>query len=645
MNVVTVEQINSNETKYTMPQNLAPLTDNTIKTKYDEFYINPRLLKTENTYGQSYQYNYDKLGRLSSRNLYPGTNPEMCVYTYLNGTLVLENITYALFKSPWVLIDFGYNYLNGKVSNFSNAIRDSSQSLDITYNTIYGYDSGERLTSEENEALGFTFSYEYLDNRLSKVYKTKNGIKRLYKDFVYDAERITSLKEHDYDTQTILKQRTYEYDNIGNPIAITKNGSRKTLGWTRGKFLQSYKGLTYVYNSQGIRTEKVYSDGTIKKLYYDGNKLLGFDYGTDRIRFFYDATGIAGIVQGNWVNGFTFTSYAKDALGNIQKLFRGNEIIAQYFYDAWGNCTVVDTDGNPISDSNHIANINPIRWKGYYYDVETGFYLIHNSYYDPEIGQFVNAESPEMLMNRAIEIGGLNGYTLPMPNPLMMPANWYNCFPSLPLVAECGVESVGGFLGWWNDLHWGWKIGLGAVIIIGLGVLTPFTGGLSSIVGAAFTGSLTSATVGFVAGGINSLLSGERFIDGAADGFMWGAITGAIGGGAGSALGNIGKKLGKVGYALIQAGINSAVSGLITAGQSLITDNFSWGSVGLSMFFGGIGGALGTHPVWGEGARNISVGFGLGTAESAVGITIEQVANSAASAINETVLYLINRTK
>ena len=36
--------------------------------------------------------------------------------------------------------------------------------------------------------------------------------------------------------------------------------------------------------------------------------------------------------------------------------------------------------------------LNPIRYRGYYYDTETGLYLTDTRYYDPETGRFINAD-------------------------------------------------------------------------------------------------------------------------------------------------------------------------------------------------------------------------------------------------------------
>ena len=68
--------------------------------------------------------------------------------------------------------------------------------------------------------------------------------------------------------------------------------------------------------------------------------------------------------------------------------------VAMYTYDPWGAVTsVTDANGNDVSsDPTHIANINPIRYRGYYYDTETGFYFLQSRYYDPQTHRFINAD-------------------------------------------------------------------------------------------------------------------------------------------------------------------------------------------------------------------------------------------------------------
>gem|GEM_PF-6059824 len=71
-----------------------------------------------------------------------------------------------------------------------------------------------------------------------------------------------------------------------------------------------------------------------------------------------------------------------------------NTVVANYEYDAWGKVVSIKyANGNDINVSNHIGVINPIRYRGYYYDSETGFYYLKSRYYDPAICRFISADS------------------------------------------------------------------------------------------------------------------------------------------------------------------------------------------------------------------------------------------------------------
>ena len=89
-------------------------------------------------------------------------------------------------------------------------------------------------------------------------------------------------------------------------------------------------------------------------------------------------------------------------------LNEGGAEVAIYTYDAWGkNLQITDGSGNDVSaDTSHIANINPFRYRGYYYDVVTGWYYLNARYYDPKVGRFL---SPDTILGAN---GGLQGYNL-----------------------------------------------------------------------------------------------------------------------------------------------------------------------------------------------------------------------------------------
>ena len=58
---------------------------------------------------------------------------------------------------------------------------------------------------------------------------------------------------------------------------------------------------------------------------------------------------------------------------------------------------VTNASGTVQTSSTFIGNVNPIRYRGYYYDSETGFYYLQSRYYDPETCRFINADEPEMI--------------------------------------------------------------------------------------------------------------------------------------------------------------------------------------------------------------------------------------------------------
>ena len=75
---------------------------------------------------------------------------------------------------------------------------------------------------------------------------------------------------------------------------------------------------------------------------------------------------------------------------------QNGNLIAKYSYDPWGKLLSVTPNGWLDEQNAYylaVAEANPLRYRGYYYDSETGFYYLQSRYYDPEIGRFINADS------------------------------------------------------------------------------------------------------------------------------------------------------------------------------------------------------------------------------------------------------------
>ena len=207
----------------------------------------------------------------------------------------------------------------------------------------------------------------------------------------------------------------------------------------------------YAYNADGIRTQKnvfnANGDFTGSTEYiYDGTKLIAENRGGDWLYYFYDANST---VTGMYYNNVLYY-FRKNLQGDITGIYNANgNIIAQYEYTPYGAIlSITDANGNDIStNATHIANINPFRYKGYYYDTDTGFYYLITRYYDPVVGRFINADSQ---LNIGEGVLGCNMYTYCLNNPV----NGYDpcgtCFHRWDFwndCDKCGGKNLGTKIG------------------------------------------------------------------------------------------------------------------------------------------------------------------------------------------------------
>ena len=85
------------------------------------------------------------------------------------------------------------------------------------------------------------------------------------------------------------------------------------------------------------------------------------------IEYFYGLNGIAGFTVMNGTSSTTYY-YVKNILGDVLGITDSNgTLVAEYRYDAYGKpVKILDGNGNDVSTNYaHIANINPIRYRGY----------------------------------------------------------------------------------------------------------------------------------------------------------------------------------------------------------------------------------------------------------------------------------------
>ena len=402
-------------------------------------------------------------------------------------------------------------------------------------NITYKYDGLNRLVRENNPGIDKTITWCYdiggnITSRSEYAYTTGTlGTPTKTFTYVYDESWKDQLTS--YNGQSII------YDQVGNPT--TYRGA--SLTWERGRNLANYhveddiQYFDMCYDASGKRVSKrlTYEDPAENEVttyyIYNGNNLVCEkvdDGGMISYKYYlYNSQGVIGYVIGS-----TVYTYRKNMFGDIVAIYQGATKVAEYAYDAWGNCTIV-------SDTWNIGASNPFRYRGYYWDNDLGLYYLMSRYYDPQTGRFINADGLEHLDPQTI--GGLNPYAYCRNNPVMY------------------TDPLGTDSKWWE-----WAL-LGLAIVIATGfvvagfVLSPVT-----LIGNIALGAVAGFGAGFLAATSSNLYNqllttGFESVDISqvwSAGFREGAIgafTGAITAGFAFGFEIVGKAIGNaVGYDL-----------------------------------------------------------------------------------------------
>jgi RHS repeat-associated protein len=567
----TVAMLNVTQTEHGRTQYALGSTEETFETEivYDSNIAeNPRITDTKLYLASSnsnwfrdreaedfrVSYDYDGLGRLE-RKKYRGSTralplyPELIVknanteYKYVPGTTLVESQT-----TKYTVINTRTNNIAYTYDSRGNVLTANETFSGGTLNLSFDYDNNDRVAGEifiRNNVLDKQWAYVYTNNgvdtgRVERIVHSGTGA--LIRSFSYNA--LGQLLRAGSETT----DRTY--DPYGNCINI----SGVLLSYTRGNLLSRHRTndnigaiiTEYEYNHQGVRFRKVVSveGGSASQTdtyFYDGDKLLGENRSNNvRLRYVYDAGGLCG-VRHSTNNGSSYTNYLyqKDALGNITGITRTGfdgdfAQVCRYTYTAFGECTVRNPNGTAGSfAATHIANVNPFRWKGHYFDTCTGWYYINGRWYDQIVCGYVTADRPENLLLNAGAVGGLNRYGITIDNPVALLAAIYTIFTvSMLYVDDSFVRSRT----WWervlrwlgNNGHWV-RLGITALALLVFGVAAAATGGaaIPLMLKAATGGAISGLVLGGTIGGIMAAVGGGSVRNGILDGAVNGAIMGA----------------------------------------------------------------------------------------------------------------------
>lgn len=328
--------------------------------------------------------NFDELGRVSSDAINTETSNIQRDFTYVAGSIPQEYSDLGKVKSA-------------ATTNLVKEITITGVGSNRTLS--YEYDAEERIT-KVTDSKGFVSEYTY--DAMGQLFtETVNG--EVVNNMTYDNYGNILIKNGvQYEYDNVWKDKLVKYGNFVNNYDVLGNPTSylgHTLDWEKGK-LKSFDNNTYTYNLNGIRTDKTVSG--VKHTYLlDGTKIVKEVWGENELIPLYDASGSVCGIGHNGTSYFFVRNLQGDVLAITDK---NGSVLAEYAYDAWGKCTVVgDTSGC------NIANINPFRYRGYYYDAETGMYYLQSRYYDPEVGRFIQPADVSTL--NPLVANGINAYS------------------------------------------------------------------------------------------------------------------------------------------------------------------------------------------------------------------------------------------
>ena len=169
------------------------------------------------------------------------------------------------------------------------------------------------------------------------------------------------------------------------------------------------------------------------------------------------SSGIIGmeLTAGGTTNLYYFQ---RNLQGDVVAIYDVNGTLkAKYLYDAWGNCTI-----SSETTSYDVANANPIRYRGYYYDDDTGLYFCNARYYSPKWRRFISPDDTAYLDPEAVN--GLNLYCYCNNDPVNY-ADPTGCIV-IPLLVGVAVSFAIGFAGsatfqyiQYGNVNW-WQAGV-----------------------------------------------------------------------------------------------------------------------------------------------------------------------------------------
>ena len=361
-------------------------------------------------------YDFDEFNRIKTK------------FCSINGAEFTKNITYTKTRPTRL-----YEMLSGRPLRttdytYDNRGRIATVTSDGT-TMQYTYDAYGQLTEEKDVSLDKTIQYVY--NGIGNI----KSVSTTYSSGTPSTQTFTYGDSANPDRLTSYNGKAITYNTMGCPTSY----DGKNFTWIDGRLSSFSKELGlgraiisnrenyfYTYNAKGQRTHKNYSylpaDLSSIRVY---TKSINTEYAYDNagrlikerrtytysdntsysieFMFLYDESGIVGVQFKDGNASAQAYYYQRNLQGDVIAIYDTTGAVqAKYSYDAWGNCTVTN------STNSRLANYNPIRYRGYYLDSETGWYFLNARYYSPEWRRFISPDDTAYLNPK--KVNGLNWY-------------------------------------------------------------------------------------------------------------------------------------------------------------------------------------------------------------------------------------------
>ena len=353
--------------------------------------------------GETITFGYDKLKRLESVS---GVTGQMYTYRDLNNKQTTTQIADIIYTGVTDKLKLSYAYdAGGNIDTIRQSDGPNAEQDEGTIIAQYAYDVQNQLVEEILPNVTYEYVYDTGYNLRHRQVKTyRNGS---------STPEITTYEYGNTDWLDLLTKyngQQITYDTIGNPLTYN-NGTAWTFTWQGAHDLATAttndKQIEFHYDMDGVRDSKTVNGVKHEYITQGGNVTLERwnDGEAKSLEFIYDNGGAPYSVI--YTHGGTSETYyyVLNQQGDVIRIVNGSgATVAEYTYNGWGEILSVN---NKIGT---FGTLNPIRYRGYYYDTELNMYYLQSRYYDPVVKRMLCADDENIVDDADLNDNNLFSY-------------------------------------------------------------------------------------------------------------------------------------------------------------------------------------------------------------------------------------------